>query len=204
MHMTVVALRAAEAPRILDDSVVFTSDVKARSVGIAFEHEDFRTIHPMMRNQHGIYFLVFPIPPAKKEALRYRLVVDGVWLRDPLNPLAFRDPKTGLSVSLAEIPFVSDEKPGEYRILEGRRASFLYRSEPGDRVTLAGSFNDWDPFMYQMAEVEPGLYRFSLELPPGVQRYVFVSRGREVVDPLNPRSAYSGDGLRVSVLDVPD
>jgi hypothetical protein len=157
----------------------------------------------MQANAHGVRFLVYALPLASHEPLRYRMVVDGAWMRDPLNSAYVRDQDTGLFLSILEYPPVSDESPGVYRILNGRRASFLYRGPPGRRVGLAGSFNDWDPFMHYLEETEPGLYRLDIDLPPGTQRYVFVLDGDMLTDPLNPESAYSRDGLRVSVLNVP-
>jgi hypothetical protein len=202
LHLAVSAAEKAAAPALLYDYALFTASFAARSVGIVFQHEDFKTIHPMQINRYGVFFLVYPLPVGTDEPLRYRYVVDGAWVRDPLNGESTRDPLTGTTLSVLRYPRISDEKPGVYRILDGRRATFTFRAGPDERVFLSGSFNDWDPFMYPMAEVEPGLYRVSLDLSPGIQRYGFVVEGEILVDPLNPESAFSRDGLRVSVLSV--
>jgi hypothetical protein len=202
LHLAVSAVKEAAAPRLLDDYAIFTADFAARSVGVAFRHEDFRVVHPMEINRYGVFFLVYPLPVGTDEPLRYRYVVDGAWVRDPLNAESARDPRTGTALSVLRYARISDEKPGVYRILDGRRATFTFRADPGGRVFLSGSFSDWDPFMYPMAEVEPGLYRVSIDLSPGIQRYGFVVKGELLIDPLNPESAFSRDGLRVSVLSV--
>jgi hypothetical protein len=41
---------------------------------------------PLKRNQYGVFFIVWPVPPLMKDPLRYRLMVDGAWFADPLNP----------------------------------------------------------------------------------------------------------------------
>jgi len=203
LHIAVSSIQKAAGPVVLHDAAIFTSGFRARSVGVAFQHEDFRIVHPMEINRYGIFFLVYALPAGVSEPLRYRFVVDGAWIRDPLNDETARDPDTGAALSVLRFDRLSEDAPGSYRILEGRTATFTYRAAAGDRVYLSGSFNDWDPFMYPMPEVEPGLFRLSVDLPPGVQRYVFVVGGELLPDPLNAASAYSRDGLRVSVLTVP-
>jgi hypothetical protein len=219
LNLRVVGLKEASPPEIFEDSIIFSSGLKVRFVGVAFAHEHYAIIHPMRRNQHGIFFLVYPIPvksdkileimsPADtlSEDIRYRLMVDGQWTYDASNKNRSVDGKTGVTVSVLEIPFLSIESPGIYPILDeqdGDTARFRYRGEPGSVITVAGSFNDWDPFMYEMEEIEDGLYTLTLKLPRGIQRYAFIDRGRKVADALNPDFAYTPEGTRVSVLQVP-
>lgn len=203
-HVKVVGLTRASPPEVFEDNLIFSSDIKARFIGVAFAHERFAILHPMRRNEHGIFFLVYPLPVDMSDPLRYRLVADGQWGYDPGNPDRLTDPSTGVTVSLANVPFISDERPGVYEILapDGKTARFRYRGDTGLVVTVAGSFNDWDPFMYEMEEVEPGLFELELELPSGRQRYAFIDRGKKVADALNPSFAYTPEGTKVSVLTV--
>ena len=78
-------------------------------------------------------------------------------MSDPHNPLHSLG-REGIEVSLAEVPYISDEKLGLYRILrdDGRTARFLFKGEAGMYVTVAGTFNNWDPFIYPMEEISPG------------------------------------------------
>ena len=66
----------------------------ARHVGIAFEHENFQSIHSFQRlyrsddsteTKKSILFYIMQIPEEMRE-LRYRLVINGLWSTDPLNP----------------------------------------------------------------------------------------------------------------------
>ncbi|HOX31745.1 MAG TPA: glycogen-binding domain-containing protein, partial [Spirochaetales bacterium] len=83
---------------------------------------------------------------------------------------------------------------------DGRTARFLFRGEPGELVTVCGDFDNWDPFIHELAETSPGTYELALPLPPGIHHYAFVYRGEYLPDPLNPEKALSGDGRLVSVL----
>jgi hypothetical protein len=70
-------------------------------------------------------------------------------------------------------------------------------------VTVAGSFNAWDPFMYPLEEQSPGSYALDLELPAGDHLYAFVYLGSYRHDELNPDSAWNASGVRVSRVSVP-
>ncbi len=203
-HVKVVNLTKAAAPEIFEGEVIFSSDLRARYVGIGFAHEQFKTIHPLKQNRHGIFFLVYPIPIKMKDPLRYRMVVDGIWTYDQRNPWRETAQESGVSLSTLSLPYLSDEEPGLYSILgpDGRTARFRYRGESGELITVAGSFNEWDPFMYKMEETAPGLYQLELELPRGLQRYAFITQGRKIPDPLNPALSYSQEGSPISILDV--
>lgn len=203
-HMFVMGLSKAGTAQIVGDAVVFSSNLKARFVGIAFQHENFTQIHPMRRNQHGVFFLAYDIPYDMKDDLRYRLICDGAWCPDPLNPDQEVDPASGIRLSRVSIPFRSSQKSGLYQILKPGQdlAHFRFFGEPGERVCLTGSFNEWDPFMYELTEDEPGQYSIELRLPPGLQRYAFFYQGRLVADSLNSQSCYTAEGTKLSVLNV--
>ena len=61
-------------------------------------------------------------------------------------------------------------------------------------ITVAGSFNGWDPFMYELKERTAGEYALVLPLPPGTYYYVFFHRGQRILDPNNHNRAYTRDG----------
>jgi hypothetical protein len=107
-------------------------------------------------------------------------------------------------ISLARVPYLSDEVTGIYRILgeDGRTAHFLFKGEGGMVVTLAGTFNNWDPFLYELDETSPGVYEIELPLPAGQHYYAFFYDGAAHPDPLNQDKATSRDGTVVSMLVV--
>jgi hypothetical protein len=211
-----LSLKAPGKPEILDDGVLFTAPSSSRSVGIAFAHEGFAKIYwfqklmkvrddPEAANvkkgdedlyrDSGILFHAYPLPPDSRE-LEYRLIIDGLWTVDPLNPLRRMDERSGIYrsvVILPEIPQISTAYDGPPGTL-----SFTCRSSPGETVTVAGDFNGWDPFMYELRETAPGFYSLVLPLPPGTYHYVFYNRGQRFPDPNNPVKVYTRTGNVVS------
>lgn len=210
------AMAVPGKPEIYEDGVLFTASSSYRRVGISFAHDGYAKVHwfrqlmlprdsadftvngKIRKNvdqtiDSGILFHLEPIPGNLKN-MDYRMIIDGLWTTDPLNPLTFSGP-SGVAESrfpLPERPRVQAEKtpPGTYR--------FSYRAGPGETVAVGGSFNNWDPFMYELRETSPGFYTLSLPLPPGTYQYVFFHRGEIIPDPANPRRLYNREGRIVS------
>ncbi len=204
LHLELAGMRKAKAPEAMEGNLVLSVFGPYRAVAAAFAHEGFASLHSYERNRQGVFVLAYPIPLERTEPLEYRIVVDGVWTVDPSDPERRVDPLTGLEVSVARIPRLSNLHLGVYRLLgaDGLTARFLFRGASGGEVTVCGDFDNWDPFIHEMPETSPGEYRLDLPLPPGRHYYDFVYRGQRLPDPLNPVKATSGDGQVVSVLDV--
>jgi hypothetical protein len=200
-------------PEIVDTSVVFTAPSEYRRVGVAFANEGFREVHwfkkLMVPNENagpwikdkppadmyidsGMLFYLYDIPEKLEGPLEYRLVMDGLWCADPLNPDSRLDAASGIVRSVVRIPRLaradSPNRGPEHAL------TFTYYAEQGETVSVAGSFNNWDPFMYELREVSPGRYSISLPLPPGTYQYAFFHKGERQLDPNNPRRVYSRDG----------
>jgi hypothetical protein len=204
LHLFLAGMTQAEAPRTFEDRIVFSVDGPYRFVGASFEHEGFAIIHPFDRNKQGVFVLAYPIPLKRTEPLVYRIVVDGAWTLDERNPRRILGSAPGLELSVVDVPYLSDLHPGTYQIIaeDGRTARFIFRGAPGEIVTVCGDFDNWDPFIHEMAETTPGTYELSLPLPPGKHFYAFVYRGEFLTDPLNPQKATNGDGLVVSMISA--
>ena len=213
-----LGIREPKAPEFVGDLVVFTASSSLRRVGIAFANEGFGKIHwfrqllvsrdpmeisPKERNpspykDSGIVFYVHQIPEGAEE-IEYRMIIDGLWTTDPVNPNIRRD-SSGLSQSILSIP------PRErlHHPLKGPPGSldFAFQGPPGEIVTVAGDFNNWDPFMYELVEGPAGNYRINIPLPPGTYQYVFFHKGKRYLDPYNGRRIYSKDGKAASEIVI--
>ena len=206
-------LRKPEKPQIVDDAVIFTASSSYRRVGIAFAHEGFGKIYwfrrfmvpneqagPWIKDKppsdlyidSGIFFYIFTIPEDLKYDLEYRLIIDGLWVKDPLNPDYRIDPASGISKSVVAIPYI--KRPDSPNRGPEGTLTFTYYTSPGETVTVAGSFNRWDPYMYELKEISPGRYTLSLYLPPGTYQYAFFHRGERHLDPNNPVRVYTREG----------
>ena len=184
IHMANIA---RSGPPVLNHrSILFTYSRPsyARYVGIAFDFENYRTIHPFKRNEHDVFVFLFD-PPEELGELTYRIVVDGLWMPDPQNPDQVRDHKGNiLSRFIFEIPKrMVLESPV---IRPNRSVEFNLRYTAGARIFLTGDFANWEPFMIEMEEISPGLYTVTRRFPPGNYEYCFIAGGSRITDPLNP------------------
>ena len=206
-------------PEIYEDAIIFTATSSFHRVGIAFAHEDYANIYwfkklmvhseeikypknprkpyvitPTMKDS-GILFHTYIFPPGLKE-LHYRLIINGLWTTDPANPYERMDQKSGISHSVVQLPEVIKTTP-QYNEVPGHFC-FNFSAPPGETVSVAGNFNNWDPFMYELKETSPGEYSLNLPLPPGKYHYVFYHRGQRLLDPQNQKKGYNKEGIAAS------
>ncbi|MDR0495545.1 MAG: isoamylase [Treponema sp.] len=199
-----------EAPEIIDDMIIFTASSSLRRVGVAFADEGFAKVHwfrqmvvsrdplevPLKQRKYvqykdsGIIFYVHQIPEGASE-IEYRLIINGLWTTDPANPHSRRD-NSGLSRSILTLPS-KDTVPHPLKGPPGS-LDFVFKGPPGETVSVAGSFNSWDPFMYELKEGPPGNYTINIPLPPGRYQYIFFHKGQRFLDPYNASRVYAKDG----------
>ncbi|HUX11620.1 MAG TPA: glycogen-binding domain-containing protein [Spirochaetia bacterium] len=208
LHLEVSGLKAAAAPKLFMGNLILSYQnprgalhTSIRYVGAAFRNENFAKIHTFQLNENGVYFLVYPLP---KDAVKieYRLVVDGLWFADPRNPESVVIPDSNTTLSVATIPQQAATPDFSPHVLPGNMVQFYYDGAPGKNVYVAGSFNNWDPFMHRMEETSPGHYALTIRVMPGTYYYNFVEDGRSRPDPENTESVFSRDGSMVSVFRV--
>ncbi|MDR0720593.1 MAG: isoamylase [Treponema sp.] len=211
-----LGITAAGKPEIIEDGVLFTAPSSYRSVGIAFAHEDFARVYffrklltlaeqepppangkqpPPQYGDSGVLFLAYT-PPENIRTLEYRLIVNGLWTADPLNPLRREDAKSGIYHSVVILPEIK-RTPTVFDGPEGS-LSFHFTASPGETITVAGDFNGWDPFMHSLIETAPGRYSLTLPLPAGTYHYIFWRRGMRLTDPNNRNTVYDKFGNPVS------
>jgi hypothetical protein len=211
-------LKEPAAPAFIEDMVVFTASSSLRRVGIAFVDEGFYKVHwfrKMLVSQDpldilvkpkansykdsGILFYVHKLPEGAA-AIEYRLIINGLWTTDPDNPNMRRDSNSGITWSILALP----PREPEINPLKGPPGSlsFFFKGPPGETVSVGGSFNGWDPFMYELKEGPPGTYTINIPLPPGRYQYVFFHRGQRYLDPNNASRVYSKDGRAASEIII--
>jgi hypothetical protein len=82
------------------------------------------------------------------------------------------------------------------------RFAYVPTSPDVDRVTIAGSFNNWDPDTTPLVR-QNGAWSTILVLPPGSYEYMFVEDGeRWITDPLAAQTRDDGFGGANAVIDV--
>ena len=221
-------LSEAQSPQQFSHYTVFsyqtTSSTRANpSVGIAFAHENWRTIYPMQRNNRGVYFYVMNTYALDHniQRIEYRLVVDGIWRGDPANPNV-RISNTGARISQFHLtesrgeltsPYLSDEG-AEFIFSPYENPTLIMIETDGGRiyfdrtqrlqVYVAGSFNGWDPYLTPLSAdpTRSNVYRATLKLPPGRYYYYYIVNGRRILDPHNTNMITSTREQRVSVITI--
>lgn len=211
----------------------FDGPTRARYVAAAFAHESFTELHPyrLVRNEMRapddpnrrvttrVFALAYPIPD-DVETLEYRIVVDGLWRTDPANPRTVRG-ENGVALSAFSLPERPPVPASTPRVRESGRVEFVFEPQPevgmrtirdrlvdlptgeGLTVAVAGTFNNWDPFVHRLRETEPGVYRLNIPVPPGRHHYYLVVNGRRILDPANDDRTRHADGFRVCSFTVP-
>ncbi len=202
IDVAVRTTRTMQAPRLVGDTLLLTyrSRDPVRFVGVRFQHEHMALLHAYSVNENGVFVLDYPLP-AGASRLVYRIVVDGVWMADPSNPVVETDER-GVEVSVFEVeaePWRSIVNPE----VKAGKATFVFMGTPGARVSLVGDFNEWDPFAELMIEERPGRFRATIDVRPGRHYYAFFAGGRKVLDEANSETGVDPDGRRVSSFTVP-
>ena len=195
------------APVVTEDYILFTADAKYRSVGIAFDFENYKIVHPFQilttTDANGIKTKKHMIFCYKRthelDSIKYRLIIDGLWTTDPLNPLKEYDDDVNLYFSKVNVPhgikICTEQTDNNY-------TNFIYKGESGLHVNLAGNFTNWDPWIYELKETEPGLYKLELPPPKGKYIYSYYIGLTPVLDNSNPNKVFTDDGRTANVLYV--
>jgi hypothetical protein len=203
MEVRIQGIQHAAPPQYLDRQVLlsYQSSKPVRLVGARFAHEDYGIFHVYVRNTNDVFLLLLDVPEGVEE-LRYRLVVDGLWINDPFNPQQETD-TFGRVFSLFDLRDRPAREPVSPEIHRDGSVTFLFHSLPDRAVSVAGDFNNWDPFWHRMQETRPGEYRLTVRMPPGRHFYYYVVNGSRVLDPINQETARDFEGFRVSTFLLP-
>jgi hypothetical protein len=203
MEVRIKGIDRAGPPQYLNRQVLlsYQSNRPVRLVGARFAHEDYRVFHVYFRNEHDVFLLLLDVPEEVGE-LRYRMVVDGLWMNDPFNPDHEEDVfgRAFSLFSLRDRPARAAVSPQIHRT---GSVTFFFQTLPGRAVSVAGDFNNWDPFWNRLRETKPGEYQLTVRMPPGQHYYYYIVNGERILDPINQATARDYEGYRVSTFYLP-
>ncbi|TFG65357.1 MAG: hypothetical protein E4H36_00140 [Spirochaetales bacterium] len=206
LHLLITGTKSAGIPFEFEQKVIFSykGDYQNRFVGVAFDYELYREIHPFFRNENGVFMFVLPYNEIPEDItdITYRIIADGLWIPDPVNPWTFRE-DSGIKVSRISLRYRQTVKEYPYIDKKDGIVTFVFNGPGSNNVFLAGSFNNWDPFMFPMEESAAGYYTLKLRLMPGTHYYYFLYNGEKRRDTRNPGRAIDPEGFAVSVVTVP-
>jgi len=85
----------------------------------------------------------------------------------------------------------------------GRAILFEIAAKPDSKVTVAGTFNNWDPTSHPLAyHPEDGVFRATLHLPAGTHQYKFMVDGVWHLDIRCPHWTPNEHGSLNSVIHI--
>ncbi len=177
------------SPIITEDGILFyyISDT-ANSVKLAGDFTDWKPTLKFTKHQGGIWLLLFT-GPIKKGTYKYKLVVDGIWIEDPLNTNKQPD-GLGEWLSILNVPYDIVQIHRNPVPLGNGYYLFRYEAPKAKNVYLTGTFNNWNLYSIRMKKGDDGVWQVKLKLPPKEYIYAFIVDGVWKPDPLN-RNMYS-------------
>ena len=179
---------AEEALRLLGAvdrrDVAFSSGLEARVMREVRQHAAARRVRASSGPVLWRWLTVPSVPPWVVGAVAAAAVI----------ALVFGRPGSNDPVAVA---------PGTAVAPESVFVKFILFAPAAKQVTLAGTFNRWDPGTTPLARVgEDGVWTVTLGLPAGQHQYAFVVDGqRWVVDPAAP-AVDDGFGRKNNVVSV--
>jgi len=203
----VQSMTGVSQPYISGKFIVFSAPATARFIGIVFDFENYRTIHAFKlhrltdadnKTTDSWYFYLLERPKNIK-TICYRIIVDGLWTTDPQNSTTIFDTKAGILLSRLDITVV--DQPVTERKTDGI-TRFICHAPSGEKIRLAGSFTNWDSWIYELTEVLPGQYEIDLPLPAGTYYYAYYRGMTSFIDDTNPLKGYTSDGRTASCITI--
>ena len=199
-------ISVVKKPYISNGYIVFTAEDKARHVGIAFDFDNYKTIHSFQRltsytidneERSSVLFYLLKLPEDSSK-VSYRMIIDGLWTTDPVNPSKeySKEAKTWLST----VSYPSTKQ--EITMNSSDFVKFVYEGKSGEKIRLAGSFTNWDSFIYYLVETKTGHYELELPLPTGTHYYTFYKGLDVILDENNPNKVYTPEGRIACIIDV--
>ncbi len=151
----------------LGDSVLFRLKgfPNAKNVILTGNFNGWNTGELFMDKDKDGWQLYYILSPGNYE---YKFIVDGKWMTDPANPNT-----TG-----------SGETQNSFLALKSNYVFRLDKFPDAKVVTVAGSFNDWNPDNFIMVKKD-GKWTFPIYLKPGKYTYKFRVDGKWIIDPGN-------------------
>jgi len=182
----------------------------AGAVFVAGEFNDWNPTSDRLADGDGDGVFTATLPLAAGR-FQYKFVVDGNWLVDPAaietaddgfggqnSVLTVGD---GAAVSVVAIATAAQPAADQGDILVTFRFTPVISGVSS--VTVAGSFNGWDPAAHPMTDPEEdGTYETVVNLARGEHQYKFVVDGEWHADPNNSNTSDDGLGGQNSVVNV--
>jgi 1,4-alpha-glucan branching enzyme len=170
----------------------------AKKASIAGDFSDWSPI-PMTKGKNGIWY--YFLAESEKDNIRYKYMVDGIWMSDPANPERDND-GNGSFLSIARGVRSEESKYVSYRICRDSAVEFRRWDDRARFTSIVGDFNNWNPENDILSRDGSNIWRLKKRLPKGTYRYKYIVDGQWLPDVYNARSASDTTGGVCSVITV--
>jgi 1,4-alpha-glucan branching enzyme len=185
---------------VVKKGVLFTyAGRKAKKVLIAGDFTNWKTAG-MTRGKNGVWYY-FLGEYDKRDSVRYKFKIDGLWISDPKN-YDRDDDGNGSFVSLARPSHSDESHQVSFRTLPDGSIEFRHYDARASLVTVAGDFNNWDPEHDMMVRGEDNIWRLKKRLAKGQYRYKLIVDGEWKTDVYNAQSASDSVGGISSLISI--
>ena len=202
-------IKTATQPQILDKHIVFTlpSDI-GTDIVLRGSFDNWESNHYYRRNINGIYYAIIErnvdeernlFKRSKKLVYYYKIMVDQLWITDPTNENIIYDND---NIILNFVELIKKEKSQIQSPIQesDNYISFYYQSAEARHVSLAGNFNNYNPFNLPMQKIDQNIWHIKIYLKKGTYLYYFFVDGKILTDPLNQESTFDGRRYKYSII----
>jgi 1,4-alpha-glucan branching enzyme len=155
----------------------------ARNVKIGGDFSNWQ-LADMSKGKFGVWYYFL----TKLKMTRYKFMVDGIWINDPVN-IEKEDDDLGSYVSIIEPMNFSDNNNLTYRFVGKQTVEFRIFNPKAKFVAIVGDFNNWNPENDLLEKKKSGVWTLKKRLFPGIYKYKYIIDGEWTVDLYNSRTA---------------
>lgn len=156
---------------------------KAGNLRIAGDFSNWQPID-MSKSKFGVWYYFL----TNTNITRYKFMVDGIWINDPVN-IEKEDDNSGSYVSIIEQLDQIDNNI-TYRHVEKQIVEFRIFKPKAKFVSIVGDFNNWNPENDLLEKKKNGVWTLTKRLFPGIYKYKYIIDGTWTVDLFNPKTAH--------------
>jgi 1,4-alpha-glucan branching enzyme len=188
------------SPLVADDYILFIVTNKAKKVEIIGDFTHWEKRRMVYEEKLKLWYYVWAENLPMGE-YRYRLIMDDIFVLDPLNPATKPDGRGGF-YSLLKLDKDFEVFKSNPRKVGKDLYEFVYKDLKASRVILVGSFNNWNPYQYEMTRYKGGIWKITIRLPKGTHYYYFIVDDEITPDPLNYNTVHDKFGNALNVFEA--
>jgi 1,4-alpha-glucan branching enzyme len=88
------------------------------------------------------------------------------------------------------------------KVVSSKSMEFKLTAPQAKKVSLAGSFNNWDAKGFIAKKDTKGIWKIKTSLKPGRYEYKFLVDGNWVLDPKCKSNVYNSFGTQNSIIEI--